>query len=727
MEYLPVSPESLERAAEVLRRGGIVAFPTETVYGLGADAYNREALAKVFQAKGRPHFDPLIIHIASVDTLEKAADLSQLDEEKRKKLFLLAENLWPGPLSLILPKSDKIPDLATAGLPTAAFRFPGHETAQKLIFLAGGAVAAPSANPFGALSPTRAEHVRDKLGEKVDMILDGGPAAVGVESTVLDISGEWFAWLGLMIFTGLLSLVLAGALYLLHFPVLEQLQGVFSKRNKKKARRGSVAAETEAGVAAGTEASLARRSEGVGAEPNLIEDTPLPEFSLPTLAREREDGYKPREREDGHRPRGRLRWIMRHIFRSPVKTVLGVFVALFFVLMLGWLQESVLRTEEGINYLYDNTLIWGEIVVDDPFGVWENRILGDVIRRRMFVDILESEYLQDVYLESANSWSYVFKANEDGTMPDNWMDIVGLDLSVSIWFHLDTFNMKYAFNDFDRFIYLNSDGDEHCLEVEFAPGFDQYSLICENGVVPLIVSEHVLYRRGLSLGDKAYISFATLSPTVWTQVPARIVGVHNGNVANERARDASFMHLYHLGQLMGGGMMYSRINFNINPAFNREVEEIREIITPLVHDRLAGHLPLRLFINDQDLHIQVGIASQALLLLELMYPIAMGAALIIAGGLALLLMLQNAKRAATLHVLGTSKGQTVLLLFAEQFIVCMAGVLPGVLALLLLGVSFNTTLMISFGLYLAGVFICAVVGAVIIIWREPLDLLQVRE
>jgi len=190
MKFLPVTHESLKHGAEILKNGGLVAFPTETVYGLGADAYNPQALAKIFEVKNRPFFDPLIIHIASIDTLEKIANLSLLKKETRKKLFLLAENLWPGPLSIILPKNEKIPGIATAGLQTAAFRFPSHDAAQKLISLSSGAIAAPSANPFGSLSPTKAEHVRDKLGEKIDMILDGGPACIGLESTVLDLTSE---------------------------------------------------------------------------------------------------------------------------------------------------------------------------------------------------------------------------------------------------------------------------------------------------------------------------------------------------------------------------------------------------------------------------------------------------------------------------------------------------------------------------------------------------------
>ncbi|MDR2258349.1 MAG: threonylcarbamoyl-AMP synthase [Treponema sp.] len=189
MPVLPVSDENIRAAAAILLRGGLVAFPTETVYGLGGDAFNPAALAKIFAVKRRPRFDPLIIHIAALDALDRAADLSLLEGPGREKTALLTEKLWPGPLTLVLPKRGEVPGLATSGLPTAAIRFPDHPAAQTLIRLSSGALAAPSANPFGYLSPTLAEHVRDQLGDEVDLILDGGPARVGVESTVLDMTG----------------------------------------------------------------------------------------------------------------------------------------------------------------------------------------------------------------------------------------------------------------------------------------------------------------------------------------------------------------------------------------------------------------------------------------------------------------------------------------------------------------------------------------------------------
>jgi L-threonylcarbamoyladenylate synthase len=190
MEMLSTSDADLEKAAAALAAGFLVAFPTETVYGLGADAFNQSVLIRIFEAKGRPRFDPLIIHIAEPETLWRIADKSLLNKAAVKRLSILASRLWPGPLTLILPKRGEVPDLATSGLAAAAIRFPSHPVAQKLIRLSTGAVAAPSANLFGRLSPTRAAHVKAQLGDKVDYIIDGGKTPVGLESTVLDLSRD---------------------------------------------------------------------------------------------------------------------------------------------------------------------------------------------------------------------------------------------------------------------------------------------------------------------------------------------------------------------------------------------------------------------------------------------------------------------------------------------------------------------------------------------------------
>jgi L-threonylcarbamoyladenylate synthase len=174
----------MDRAASIIRSGGIVAFPTETVYGLGADAFNPVAVAKIFEAKERPLFDPLIVHIA---------DLSQMNRlvvSMNSTAGKLAGRFWPGPLTMVLPKSDTVPGIVTAGLDTVAIRMPNHLIAIDLIKRSGTPIAAPSANPFGYLSPTCAEHVLEQLGDRPDMILDGGECIVGVESTIIKIEGD---------------------------------------------------------------------------------------------------------------------------------------------------------------------------------------------------------------------------------------------------------------------------------------------------------------------------------------------------------------------------------------------------------------------------------------------------------------------------------------------------------------------------------------------------------
>ena len=170
---------AIARAAALLRAGGIVAMPTETVYGLAASAFDPRAVARVFEAKRRPSFDPLIVHIADLDDLPRVA--AEVPEPARA----VAARFWPGPLTMVFPKRPEIPDIVTSGLPTVGVRFPDHPVARALIRAAGIPLAAPSANPFGYISPTTAEHVREQLGDAVDAILDGGPCRVGVESTIL--------------------------------------------------------------------------------------------------------------------------------------------------------------------------------------------------------------------------------------------------------------------------------------------------------------------------------------------------------------------------------------------------------------------------------------------------------------------------------------------------------------------------------------------------------------
>ena len=172
----------IQRAVQLLRQGELVALPTETVYGLGADALNPDAVAKIFAAKGRPSDHPLIVHLAD------ASQIMTWAREVPKDAIALARAFWPGPLTLILKRDESVPDLVTGGQDTVGLRVPNHPVALKLLRAFGSGVAAPSANRFGRISPTTAAHVRQELGERVALILDGGACAVGLESTIVDLS-----------------------------------------------------------------------------------------------------------------------------------------------------------------------------------------------------------------------------------------------------------------------------------------------------------------------------------------------------------------------------------------------------------------------------------------------------------------------------------------------------------------------------------------------------------
>jgi L-threonylcarbamoyladenylate synthase len=178
-----IGAHEIRRAAELIRAGRLVAFPTETVYGLGANALDAAAVERIYEAKGRPAESPLIVHAASITMARELA------AEWPRQAEVLAERYWPGPLTLVLPKKRSVPDIVTAGLSTVGIRIPAHPVALALIREAGVPIAAPSANRFTGLSPTTAAHVRDGLGAAVDLILDGGPTNVGIESTVLSLAG----------------------------------------------------------------------------------------------------------------------------------------------------------------------------------------------------------------------------------------------------------------------------------------------------------------------------------------------------------------------------------------------------------------------------------------------------------------------------------------------------------------------------------------------------------
>lgn len=181
---VPADEEGIARAVRILRNGGLVGFPTETVYGLGADAANPEAVRRIFEAKGRPADHPVIVHLA------RAAQVIEWARDVPPDAVVLANAFWPGPMTLVLPRASHVSDLVTGGQDTVGVRVPSHPVAQRLLAAFGGGIAGPSANRFGRISPTTASHVREDLGDRVDLILDGGTSDVGIESTIVDLTGD---------------------------------------------------------------------------------------------------------------------------------------------------------------------------------------------------------------------------------------------------------------------------------------------------------------------------------------------------------------------------------------------------------------------------------------------------------------------------------------------------------------------------------------------------------
>ena len=181
---VPATARNLRRAAELLRAGRLVCFPTETVYGLGGDASDSEAVRRIFEAKGRPADHPLIVHLGELE------DLSNWAIDVPESAFALGERFWPGPLTLVLKRGPRVPLVVTGGQETVALRVPAHPVARRLLEEFGGGLAGPSANRFGRISPTLPQHAADELGDKVELVLDGGAAPVGVESTIVDLSGD---------------------------------------------------------------------------------------------------------------------------------------------------------------------------------------------------------------------------------------------------------------------------------------------------------------------------------------------------------------------------------------------------------------------------------------------------------------------------------------------------------------------------------------------------------
>ena len=435
-------------------------------------------------------------------------------------------------------------------------------------------------------------------------------------------------------------------------------------------------------------------------------------------------------------------WVLRHIIRQPVKTALGIVIAMFFILALSWIQEAISRGHSEVDRLFDSTIVYVDVRPSDRqssiIGPSMSRIapgfhVGAPITARLVDNARNLSFVENVYTESAHARAFVLPETADGNLPDNWAEIIGYDLTLTIDSNLHTLDFLYAFNDFDKFVFEHSRGfDDRFIDdiyVEFYHGFDGglFALDAVNDAVPIVVYAGTMQARGLRLGDTATLVYTRgmLSgdmPT--TQV--FVVGVHNGRINRELLTEATLLPTAYLDRMLGHMGAYVTFNFTINPDYNRDIDAVYTQLAAMIPG--GGFQQLTLFFLDEELRNAVVAMEQSVLVLELLYPIAVALCIAIGAALAMLLLMQSNKNAAILRVLGSSNIKTQTILCVEQLVVCVIGVAAGTAIVLSVGMGFGTTAGLQLaGLYLTGSVAGLVAGAVKATSKAPIDLLQVRE
>jgi len=560
-------------------------------------------------------------------------------------------------------------------------------------------------------------------------MLDGREVGLDIDLNV-QLGMYWLAALLAIVLALMILMVAFGGIRILRLPVLMQLQGAVSA-------------------------------------PGKVKDTSSSETTAPSPST---DMYLPRQelsRSAKDRVFSSLRWIRRHITRSPVKSVLGLAVTLFFIITLGWLQESIDRTAAEVDRIYETTIIRGEIAQNHA-AAHSGNYIGDNIRHVTVQRFLNTGYIYSAFMEAGFEETFVLPLR-DGTMPEFWRSLIGYFHAASVrwnrYMHsqIAPFDHALGINDIEMFLQAHNvaatgrvfddthdfemldyaqgarAGGLRNIEIDFAPGFcaDTFNIASytPGDIVPIIVSSHTLERRGLTLGDYAAMGYNSLGlrrqdgRRSWSHIYVVIAGVHNRQIHHANMQDAVLMPLMVLEHYVWQ-VRYISMDFAINPAYNREIGQIREtfelILNPtLVPDEL-GMQQLSLFVYDRELNSIINSLEQSMLLLEMLYPVAVGIALIIGAGIALIIVLQGTKNAAIMRVLGASKLKAGFITWAEQVLLCLLGLCIGVVALILMGRGIDMVLMLS-GMYLAGVAFGSAVGAVVITAKKPIEHLQVRE
>ena len=519
------------------------------------------------------------------------------------------------------------------------------------------------------------------------------------EAAQLDFSPVWLALLTGVVFIFILALILLNVYIHLRRPVLQQLQGRAATNTWGKS----------ANVLDEEVPDYTTNASSIG----------LPKFDA-----------RPKP---GASFAHALGWIFAHIRRSPVKTALAIAIALFFVIALGWLQESILRAEDNIDYLYDNTVVHVELETHGmQFTAFE---------RLMMIE--DRGYFETIAAEATYHMTFVIPKDAHGNPPEDWQEIIGFMPDVhtnnNIW--AGVFDFIIGTSCLDAFITQHSTilmGDATMgLAVDLVEGFDTAAFAYDDPtlatIIPIVISQSTAYERGISLGETVYFAYnrlpAALSP--WHFAQAKVVGIHNHHIHISGFEHGMIVSTSVVEYILGAMTIYFDLRLTVDTAFNRQLDSARYVLDYyLVQHRgwTPWDAPLQLLFFDEELRNMVGAMSQILLLLELLYPIALALAIIIGAAVALLLMLQMEQNAAIARVLGASKFKTCVMLCTEQIIVCTWGLIIGLAALTIISWGFGLVALVTVaGIYMASVIVGAVVGAVIITARAPIDLLQVRE
>ena len=507
----------------------------------------------------------------------------------------------------------------------------------------------------------------------------------------------------------LLIIIIIGYIIPLRRSVLEQLQGG-SKRKVPKAKKGQV-----------------------------LPPDPTPEEIMDALGKLPDLAAVPYNKPRRNRLLNSFNFISSHIARSMVKTVLGFVIALFFIAALGMLQETVRSTEENIEYLYDTNIVRVEIGPQTGMGG-----LPLAMTRMGAHNFAENRFVEGYSAESHFITSFVIPLDENGVLPENWYEIAGIDpaqgrANTRAQATTLTLDNLQLFID-EHYVELVDDVGEGfvlTIHIDFAQDFtpDDFYFDADNPdrLFPVIISQSTAEERGLAPGDSAYFVFVPMGiqPNIrnFIFVPVFVAGIHNEYLFRPGLQNANIIPTAAYEHIAGWMTMYHFAVLTVDPDFNRQLVDARnEIIQIASSPSSFRWWPLDVLFMDEEIRMVVGAMGQILILLEVIYPIAIGLAVAIGAAMSMLLMLQMAKNAAIMRVLGTTKTRAITMLCAEQLIVCFVGLLIGLGGLIGLSLGFGPTELLQLaGLYFAGAIVGSIAGAIIIAGKAPLDLLQVRE